>query len=181
MFFLTVSTVNMNKTKQKVLILYYSRTGITRTLSEAIQRRIGGEIVEIKTEAYRPGWRGYLQAALDATLNRIVPIRMDQPLESSYDLLLIGTPVWNASLSSPIHTLMSHSMPRAKQVAFFVTHGGTGSQRVFDQMETLYRKKPLATLEVTTPEMVKRRFGSKLEQFLQKLQPSKKEIQKAAA
>jgi len=170
----------MNKSKQKILIVYYSRTGITRTLAEALHKRLGGDLIEVTTLAYKTGWRGYIQAALDATLKRIVPIQISHDLEQTYDLVLMGTPVWNASLSSPIHTLMAHSLPRSKQIAFFLTHGGSGSQRVFEQMQSLYGKKPLATLEVNTSEVIKRRFGNQLEQFLQKLQPSKKEIQKAA-
>ena len=169
----------MSKPK-KVLILYYSRTGITRTLAESIHRRLGGDLVEIKTSQYKQGLYGYIQAALDATLKRIIPIQYELPLEKSYDLVLIGTPVWNASLSSPIQTLMSHSLPKTKQVAFFITHGGSGSKRVFHQMQSLYEKAPVATLEVNTSEIMKRTFGTKLERFIQELSGSKRELQKAA-
>ena len=159
---------------------YYSRTGVTRTLAESIHRRIGGELVEIKTSYYREGILGYLQAVLDATLKRIIPISYEASLDKNYDLVVIGTPVWNASLSSPIQTLMSHSLPKTKQVAFFLTHGGSGAKRVFQQLESLYGKSPIAQLNVTTTEVLKRNFTAKLEKFIQDLTPSKKEIQRAA-
>jgi len=137
----------------KALVMYYSRTGNTRKIAEAIAEALRAdaeveleEIVDIKK---RRGVFGFIGSGKDAVLKRtttIEPIRADL---SSYDLVVVGTPVWAGSVASPIRTFLSEHGNNVKQPAFFCTTGGTGIKKALRVMEELCGKAPAATLSFT--------------------------------
>jgi hypothetical protein len=57
------------------------------------------------------------------------------------------------SLSSPVRAFLTEHGPMLREVAFFVTFGGRGAQRVFGQMRALTRKAPLAELAIREREV----------------------------
>ena len=65
-----------------------------------------------------------------------------------FDLVIVGTPVWNASVSAPIRTFLGKYSGHLRHVAFFLSYGGRGSRRAFRQMERLAGGRPVATLAV---------------------------------
>ena len=158
--------------ESKVLVVYFSRSGATRKVAEVLHERLGGEMVEIHTRQYPKGIRGYLRAGLDSVIGRSIPIRFNPLNDSSYDLVVIGTPVWNASVSAPIRNFITHALPETQRVAFFLTQGGSGDKRVFSQMEDLAGKHPLATLAIAESEVRRRKFNAKLDEFLNSLRSS---------
>ncbi len=134
------------------LVVYYSRTGVTRKAAEAIGealRNVGADnvqIEEITEPKSRKGALGWLMAGRDATLKRpaaIQPIKADV---GSFDVIVIGTPVWAFTCATPVRTFCQEHGREAKQVAFFCTMGGTGDKRALREMEALCAKPPLATL-----------------------------------
>jgi flavodoxin len=162
--------------KGKILIVFFSRTGTTRRVAEGIHRKIGGEFIEVTTRHYPRGFKGYFRAGFDAALGRAVPIQSKSPSVPSYDWIIVGTPVWDASVSAPIRTYLSQSLPHTKHFAFFLTHGGSGAQRVFQQMESLCGKRPVATLDVTIAEVHRKKYNEKLENFISKLKSGKRKL-----
>lgn len=166
--------------KGKILIVFFSRTGTTRKIADGIHRKIGGEFIEVTTKHYPEGLKGYFRAGFDAALGRAVPIRSNSPSKTSYDWIIVGTPVWDASVSAPIRTYLSQSLPQTKHFAFFLTHGGSGARRVFQQLESLCGKRPVATLAVTMAEIHRKKYNEKLEQFISQLKLGKRKLVLAA-
>jgi menaquinone-dependent protoporphyrinogen IX oxidase len=74
---------------------------------------------------------------------KILPTKRDP---SKYDLVVIGTPIWAFTLSSPVRSYLSQNRSRFKKVAFYCTLGGSGDERAFKEMETASGKKPIAVL-----------------------------------
>ena len=149
----------------KTLVVFYSRTGHTRGLAQRIAAALGAEIEEIVDRVDRRGILGYLRSGRDAWLGRrsdIVPPANDP---GKFDLVLIGTPVWNMSLSSPVRSYLQDEAQRLPQVAFFCTLGGSGATRVFRQMELVCGKAPRATLAVTERQLVQADLPGAVEQF----------------
>ena len=66
---------------------------------------------------------------------------------------MVGTPVWYAAVSSPVRTYLWMERDRLPRVAFFLTHGGFGSDRVLAQMSELAGKRPVARLVVRRREI----------------------------
>jgi len=137
----------------KTLIVYYSRTGNTRKLAQAIAAELGAAVEEIVESKSRAGILGWLGAGRDAMLRRTTPI---QPLKTDparFDLVVVGTPVWGWSVTPAVRAFLASHAGRLKSVAFFCTQGGSGYARAFRQMEELSGKKPLATLALLEKEL----------------------------
>jgi hypothetical protein len=71
---------------------------------------------------------------------------------SSYDLVVIGTPVWAWSLSSPVRAYLTATASQLPEVAFFCTLGARGSESAFAQMTAIVGKKPRAVCAITQRE-----------------------------
>jgi flavodoxin len=139
----------------RTLVVYYSRTGTTRTAARQIAHSLGADLEEIEPYTPRSGIVGYLRSSLEASLGRLTGI---EPLiyePEDYDLVVIGSPVWNASLSSPVRTYLAENHTRIKRVAFFCTFGHYGSEAMLEQMEALCGKEPTAVLVLRDSELAR--------------------------
>lgn len=137
----------------KVLLVYYSRTGTTRLVAEAISATLPCDVEEIVDTRNRQGILGYLRAGFDAAFRRLTTLKPTRYDPANYDLIIVGTPIWNASLSAPVRTYLTKHRGRLKNVAFFCTYGGTGSRRVFRQMTETCGIKPLDLLDIREAEV----------------------------
>ena len=142
----------------KALVIYYSWTGNTRKIADGIAKALAPraevDVEELKERVTRKmGFFGFLAAGRDASLKRktaIMPVKA--PL-ASYDVVIVGTPVWAWGVSSPVRTFLNANAKDAAKVAFFLTTGGQGIEKTFRKMQALCGKAPLATLGFTEKEL----------------------------
>lgn len=136
----------------RILVVYFSRSGTTRRLAKSLAERLSADIEEICDYRNRSGPGGYLRSLLEALRQRpvgIVPHGLDV---ASYDVVVIGTPVWASSVSTPVRAYLAENGHNLHHVAFFCTLGGRGSESAFAQMRALAGKAPLAVLKVSAGE-----------------------------
>lgn len=134
--------------RTRVLVAYYSRTDRTRTIAQYLARELGAH-VEVLTEAKerarpRPSWR----CAADALFARSAPLSAACHDATTYDLVVVGSPVWYAALSSPVRSYLAEHAGSLRNLAFFVTCGGWRPERALRQMLEVSRCAPRATLTV---------------------------------
>ncbi|HET7753449.1 MAG TPA: hypothetical protein VFK85_06025 [Anaeromyxobacteraceae bacterium] len=139
--------------KPRVLVVHYSRTGRTRLVGEEIARALHADSEEIRDTVARDGALGFLRSACEALFGVSCEIRVPVLDPSTYDVVVIGTPVWGASVSTPVRTWLWLERAKLPRVAFYVTHGGTGSGRAIAQLRALAGKAPTATLVVREREL----------------------------
>lgn len=149
----------------KTLILFYSRTGTTRKVAEKLAPTIGADIEEIFDTVDRSGVMGYLSAGRDASRKKLTTLKPLSHDLSDYDLIIVGTPIWAWTMSSPIMTLLTEQKGNIKQAAFFCTRGGKGDQKVFVDMAALLDKQPIAVFGLSTKDVVQNKFVEALEGF----------------
>lgn len=94
---------------------------------------------------------------------RICPIERDP---SSYDLLILGGPIWAKHLAAPVRTFAEHYRQRAKHIAFFCTEGGSGADVAFRDLERLAAQLPVATLIVDAKHLNPTDHRSDLGRFI---------------
>ncbi|MGJ5140996.1 flavodoxin family protein [Bradyrhizobium oligotrophicum] len=125
--------------------------------------------------------RDYVRSVIEA--RRQVPSRIATIAKdlSSYDLVVVGTPVWAWSLSSPVRSFLLASRSRLPAVAFFCTLGGAGSDRAFGQMQELAGKPPVGCLAITAREVASATYQAKVVMFAEALQRSLAEQRERAA
>jgi len=159
----------------KILVVFYSRSGKTKKVAEAISDILKCDKEEIFDTKNRMGIPGFLSAGTDANLRRLTAIKEIKNNPSLYDLVIIGTPVWSSNISTPIRTYLSLYKKDFKRIAFFCTRLGSDSKKVFDDMKNLSQKTPLALLELTSREVARDQYMQKVKEFIKNL---KEEIEK---
>lgn len=151
---------------KKILVVYFSRSGYTRQVAEAIAAQLGADIECVREFRGRLGILGYLRSAREALQQRTIAIRAPAKNPSDYDLLIIGTPVWASNMCSPIRAYITAQMNSLGRVALFCTQGGSGALKVLGRMAELCGHRPVATLIVNDDEIAKDRYADKLKGFL---------------
>jgi flavodoxin len=153
----------------RTLVVCFSRTGHTRWIAERLAERLGADLDVITEKTSRGGLRGFLRSGYEATLQREAAI--DQPTfdPARYDVVLIGTPVWNASVSSPVRAYLRRYRTAFRAVAFFLSFGGRGEARVFSQMQQATGLAPLCTLAMRDAERGQPAGQQRLAAFVDRL------------
>jgi flavodoxin len=149
----------------RILVAYFSLTGTTEKVGRAIARALDADVEPIVDHTHRRGVVGYLRSAYQATFAHLAPIVPATRDPWTYDLVVVGTPIWNQALSSPARSYLErHEFHR---IAFFCTCGGSGGSRVFTQMREAAGCDPVATLALREHDDV----ASAVARFAAQLRP----------
>ena len=130
----------------RTLVVFFSLTGTTRRVAEALATTLGADLEEIRCPRYRRGFFGFFHAGYASWQNRIPDILPMKHRASGYDLVVIGGPVWAWNACTPVRAYLMREAAHLPAVAFFVTVGGVGYQQALASMEALAGRKPVATL-----------------------------------
>lgn len=141
--------MNMTKT----LIAYHSRTGVTRRIARLLAKRLGADREEIRIVQPLPGWLGDIMCGIEALGGLSPALRPPRRNSAEYDLVIVGTPVWFWSPSSPVRSWLQQNRLRGRRFAFFCTMGGSGASRALSMMKQLAGGRPLATMALTRQEV----------------------------
>jgi len=121
----------------KTLVVYYSRTGKTRFVAEKVASELKAEIEEVVDLKNRRGRFGFLRAGYDSTRGNETEIGKTQKSPSDFELIVVGTPVWNSRPASAISTYLKKSDFGGKNVAVFCTNEGIGKEKVVERTKAL--------------------------------------------
>jgi menaquinone-dependent protoporphyrinogen IX oxidase len=153
-----------------ILVVYYSRSGTTRKLAEAIALAAHGDIEEIiEKRGSRAGILGYVRSLIETAQRRAAPIQESGKDPSSYRLVTVGSPVWAGSMSSPVQSYLTANRERLRAVAFFGTYGGRGSESMFAQMQALVGKTPQACCAVKAADVASGSHSASVQRFVEAL------------
>jgi len=147
----------------KTLVVFYSRTGNTRLVAEAIAEDLNADTEEIRDKKNRMGAFGFLRSGYEAIFKKLTDIYPISRNPEEYDMVVVGSPVWARRISSPIRTYMALNGRKIKKIAFFCTYG-INSGKIFRQMEKL-SKQPIATLNVKEEEVKSGEYLKKVKEF----------------
>lgn len=138
----------MSSEISRVLVAYYSLTGHTRQVADAIVAACEADTEAITDVRSREGFFGWWRSGREAWLDRPGEIGAVEKDPGDYDLVILGTPVWAGRVSSPMRAYLTRQGARCKRVALFCTQGGAGAERALRQMAELCGREPVATLVV---------------------------------
>jgi len=150
----------------KTLVVFYSRTGNTEKVARAIAAATGADLEALVDTVDRAGLVGFLRALKDAFTKgetRLQPLTVDP---TQYDLVIIGTPDWGQSVSSPARSFMKAHHGRLRQVAFFLTDGHSDHAVIFKEMEQLVGRAPVATLGIPGVDVQRGEFAAPVATFV---------------
>ena len=112
----------MTRTGSKILIVYYSHTGVTRGVAEKIREKTGGDVFELETVRTYPSQYSELieEAKRELQKKDLPALKKDPPDMSSYDLVLVGGPVWWYTVSTPVMSFLKQADFAGKELPPFV-------------------------------------------------------------
>ena len=127
---------NVNTENAKILIAYYSYSGNTKEVAEAIHEKIGGDLFEIKTEgSYPDEYRPMTQQAKKEIQDGYRPKLTTSVADiSKYDIVFVGSPNWWGTITPQVSSFLESYDLSGKTVIPFITHGGGGVQNTVTDM-----------------------------------------------
>ena len=148
----------------KSLVVYYSRTEITKKLAEAIARKTDADIEEIIPKVNYKGKIGYARGGKDAMSSKVIDIENQKFNPEDYDVVYLGCPVWASRPAAPLYSYLRKNEGKFQNVRFFLTAGSSGFEGAFKHMEEA-SVKPQKILSLTTKEVKKDMFEDSLNDF----------------
>ncbi|MBP9022571.1 MAG: hypothetical protein KBH06_05150 [Spirochaetes bacterium] len=109
----------------KILIAYYSRTGVTKRLAEKLSSKLDAEIEVLIDKKKRSGILGWIFGGRDGMKKIPTEIEKIKNDPSKYDVVLVGGPLWGFNSVAPAaRTFLTQNIGKIRKVAFFMTRGG---------------------------------------------------------
>lgn len=145
------------------LIIYYSKSGMTKIVAQTLAKNIGADILEIVDLKERNSISSKLTASFDAfreNKTKILPNNIDL---TDYDVVYIGTPVWAGKPAPAITTIIDKLLLRGKDVILFSTMSSSGGDTTNERMAQKVKMRggrtvesfTLKTKDKTTADIVK--------------------------
>lgn len=108
----------------KVLIVYFSYSGVTEGVSEMLKEKTGGDLFELlPVEPYSDDmYEASGRAAEELASGNLPEIIGELPDLSEYDTILVGGPVWSEKAAPPVTSYLSQTDFEGKKVAPFWTY-----------------------------------------------------------
>ena len=118
------SVRNLKTEGKRIITIYFSWAGSCRDVAHEVQRLIGGDLVELKTQVPYP-------AKYEDTVNRAKAERkanLRPPLQpipdlSGYDIVCIGHPIWSGSMPMALYGFFESQDLSGKTLVHFNTEG----------------------------------------------------------
>ena len=133
------------KVEPKILVLYYSQTGNTKTVAEEFATKLGADIEEIvASKPYDGDFQATIGRCMQEREQGIVP--EIQPITadlSQYDIIFIGYPIWFGTYAPPVAAFLNQADLSGKKIVPFCTFGSGGLE---SSVKDLTEKQPNAEI-----------------------------------
>lgn len=130
---------NSIESEDNILIVYFSRTGNTKSVAETIKNSVGGDIFEIVTvEPYPEDYDEVVEQAKKEQSEGYKP-ELASVVEDmdKYDTIFVGYPIWWSQLPPPVTTFLTEYDFSDKTIVPFCTHQGSGLGRSESEIKEL--------------------------------------------
>lgn len=111
----------------KSLVVYFSNFGNTQVIAEHIQKRLNADVLRLEPVVKYPQDRALFAAQMNAEIvaKNYFPALVKEKLDlSQYDVIVVGSPVWNGRAMPTILSFLSKNDFTGKTVYFFSTYSG---------------------------------------------------------
>ena len=125
--------------QKRILVAYYSLTGKTEKVAQAIANISGGELYRIQVAKSYPDNKKERRKILEQEIeNNYLPPLVETTINpENYDIIFLGSPVWANHISQPVKSFLAKYNLNGKNVIPFVTHSGGGRGHTFQDVASL--------------------------------------------
>jgi flavodoxin len=151
---------------KKVLIVYYSRGGNTEKAAVELAKSLNADVEKLIDYKHRKGFLGYIISGKDALFKKLTLIEPVKSNPWNYDLVILATPTWAATMTPALRTYMQQRKDELKQVAFMVTQGGECDGKIYKEMGKVLGKTPIAVVDIGRKEFKQNTWKKKIKEFV---------------
>ncbi len=151
----------------KILIVYYSRTNVTKMIAEKLQKELKCDIEEISDNGNYNGKLGYLKGGMTASMSRTSDINPIAKNPSDYDLVIVGTPVWASNIATPVFTYLMKYRDQINKMASFCTCISSGWEKTLMRLAEVSQKTQLSQMHLTVKDV--ENPNNKIKTFINKI------------
>ena len=149
-----------------VLVVFYPRSKVTERAARWIANDLEADVDRIP-ELPEHGPLSWPRRAAAALRSMARPASNPRPIHlNDYAVVVVGTPVWDAGLSSAVRTYLKHDTLLAPEVAFFCTSRDDGGDRALERMAQCARRVPVARLALAHQDVAGERKRPEVDEFV---------------
>jgi flavodoxin len=117
----------------KRILIYYSLEGHTRFVARRVAGHLGCDLFALETIKPYPssGFMKFFIAGRDAMFHWKVALQQPLPDLSAYDQVLLATPVWAETVSSPLYSYVKRTDFTGKDLYLVATCSGGPTKKCF--------------------------------------------------
>jgi flavodoxin len=112
----------------KTLVAYYSLTNNTKEVAEMIAKFMNADLESIKDTKPRDHLKRWEVGAFDEKLRTPTKIHPTKYNSQDYDLVIIGTPIWDG-ITPAVKAYLKNN--KFKKTAFFITFGAAADDAAY--------------------------------------------------
>ena len=139
-------SAQMTEGNKKILVAYFSCTGTTEKVAEAIAETTGGKLYRITpAKAYTSAdldWQNKTsRSSVEMADDKSRPALGGEAIDpKDYDVIFIGYPIWWDLCPRPVNTFLEKYDFSGKTIMPFATSGGSSIANSVKQLKKLYPK-----------------------------------------
>ena len=128
----------------KILVSYFSASGVTKGVAEKISNAINGDLFEIEpVDRYTDedlDWKNkQSRSSIEMKDKTSRPAILNKVSNTNeYDTIVLGFPVWWYTAPTIINTFIEENNLSGKNAYVFVTSGSSGSEGSFNDLKNTY-------------------------------------------
>lgn len=125
------------------IIIFYSRTGNTKTVAEEYAKKNNTAIYGIKDLVNRKGFFGLIKSSFQALIKKETQIEDIETDISEYSRVILCTPIWAGSIPSPVRSFISKYGKLINKVEYIITYSNPKKEyrKILKEMDTLIGRK----------------------------------------
>lgn len=125
---------------KKMLVAYFSASGVTRTVAEKVAKAADADLFEIEPKIpYTKADLNWMDKKARSTIEMNDPSSRPEIAKtldvSGYDTIVIGFPIWWYVAPTIINTFLESADFSGKKIALFATSGGSGFGKTVDRLK----------------------------------------------
>ncbi len=125
----------------KILVAYFSASGVTAEVAKELAQAVGGDLYEIKPAVpYSAADLNWMDSNSRSSLemadksSRPALAGLDAPVKD-YDKILLGFPIWWYVAPTIVNTFLENYDFSGKKIVLFATSGGSGFGKTLKELK----------------------------------------------